>query len=431
MAFWVLCPSPFQTTSCLNAPSGPPYDELMMVMQDVDAETAAADEQSDDDKVILMKRYKQYVERCLKHTKIQEHALDISVELPAKLGGRTPDDHVEVFHISAADYISWTNTLKMMFKGQPALRPMDTGIPRIRQFLFNTPAQQNLLDSASHIGASVSAFVEKRIAMPGFARSLMSLISFVELLPFGKVLRSRGTLRAAASQAKPLKPSCNRNKELATVLAPGFRNWCLTSTKFVRQLRRALRNTINLIYQKAMNEVDESAANILIIEKAKTKLQKMRPRLQLKIQGVINEIDKTAKSSLYWATMEDERDSSIISFITESILDQFFTTLPPLYQPKRASTTSKKFAITKAPIDYLMTPVGEAIRTDLKDLLPTLEEKAVQLRNLLPGTFKLEDETVLAAFEKHSDVKDKEVDLMALYTKAVNLEAMIKTLQRL
>jgi len=507
-------------------------------MQEADNEAAAADEQGDDETVMLMSRYKQYVERRLKLAKIRERAQDISVDLAAKLGGRTDSDHVGVFHISAADYMSWIKSPKIMFKDQPALQPNDTGIPGLRQFLFNLPAQQNLNDVDTHIRAGVPAFVEKvrrvstqsdrdagfraiadefdklrgplladlvnqakavakkvfkesivkvRVDVKGYKKEVDSVLvkrwSVIPTQTFKVVLRSRGLVRPGASKSVFLKNGCDWNKHLATTLAPGFRNWCLTYNEQTHPLKKALRDSIDVIYQKAMMEIDDSAANILIIERAKSKLQKIRAKLGLKMKALMEEVEKTAKSSLYWATMEDECSNSLVSCITDGIFDQVFNARPPLHQPKRAGTTTKQKYATpvgkfqkdllaeliitpgdhfvdrtieyfeqevvtnmnrvidkhfgeistlmdhfsnilreQAPIDYPMTAVGEAIRADLKELIPTLEEKALQLQRLLPKIMKSDDETALVPIEKYSDAKDQDIDLQALYTKAVNLE---------
>ncbi|KAI4912024.1 hypothetical protein J4E90_006844 [Alternaria incomplexa] len=522
----------------LNQCTGLLYDELKRLMQEADNEAAAADEQGDDETVMLMSRYKQYVERRLKLAKIRERAQDISVDLAAKLGGRTDSDRVGVFHISAADYMSWIKSPKIMFKDQPALQPNDTGIPGLRQFLFNLPAQQNLNDVDTHIRAGVPAFVEKvrrvstqsdrdagfrtiadefdklrgplladlvnqakavakkvfkesivkvRVDVKGYKKEVDSVLvkrwSVIPTQTFKVVLRSRGLVRPGASKSVFLKNGCDWNKHLATTLAPGFRNWCLTYNEQTQPLKKALRDSIDIIYQKAMMEIDDSAANILIIERAKSKLQKIRAKLGLKMKALMEEVEKTAKSSLYWATMEDECSNSLVSCITDGIFDQVFNARPPLHQPKRAGTTTKQKYATpvgkfqkdllaelmitpgdhfvdrtieyfeqevvtnmnrvidkhfgeistlmdhfsntlreQAPIDYPMTAVGEAIRADLKELIPTLEEKALQLQRLLPKIMKSDDETALVPIEKYSDAKDQDIDLQALYTKAVNLE---------
>lgn len=126
-----------------------------------DHEAALAEDADDTEKMMVMVRYKQYLESHFKCLKINDRGKFISDDLAIKLGGRPQDPTVEVFHISAADYMTWIKAEKIMFKYQPALLPTATGVPRIRQYLYNLPAQQNLRDFSVHVNINVVAFVEK------------------------------------------------------------------------------------------------------------------------------------------------------------------------------------------------------------------------------------------------------------------------------
>lgn len=77
----------------------------------------------------------------------------------------------------------------------------------------------------------------------------------------------------------------------------------------------------------------------------------------------------------------------------------------------------------QAPIDYPMTPTGEAIRVDLGKIIPELKDKAPYLRSLLPNPMRPEEEALVPVGPKVSDTQDKNIDLDALYKASANIES--------
>ena len=74
---------------------------------------------------------------------------------------------------------------------------------------------------------------------------------------------------------------------------------------------------LTLFYSKIMHDVDESLANILVIERVRKILRRLQQRLQIKVGLLMAELLKTAKSTMVWATMEDDRENNLISCITD------------------------------------------------------------------------------------------------------------------
>jgi hypothetical protein len=105
-------------------------------------------------------KYAIYLERKLKERKIDDRAKYISKDLTSKLTDRTKTS-VEIFHVSASEYMQWIARDKIRFSDQPTLSPEKTGIPAIRQLLYSLPAQKNLDDARKHIYSTLPAFIEK------------------------------------------------------------------------------------------------------------------------------------------------------------------------------------------------------------------------------------------------------------------------------
>lgn len=328
--------------------------------------------------------------------------MDITVDLAKKLGGRRAADMPQFFHISAADYMVWIQREKTLFRDQLALTPELTGIPTIRKYFFDLPAQQNLTDYAYHINTIVPEYLEKlrRVvtqsdrdagfltiaedfdrfsdaevkdmlsATQEFSRSFskegMSKLKGDALLckrqleiklkknwfvfkgpTFNKILKSKGIVDRGSSKARGLENGCNWDKELAELLVPGFRKWYSHYCDEVTNLRAALRIHIDHVYNEAVVAMEKSLANIMVIDQVKRKWKPRRHKMRLQIENLMDEVESKAKRSLVWATMEDDRRNSLVSHITDARYEEVFAAVPKLKEGSNTNAKGKRYVMPK------------------------------------------------------------------------------------
>ncbi|ORY15215.1 hypothetical protein BCR34DRAFT_478262 [Clohesyomyces aquaticus] len=482
--------------------SGSCYDPIKARIHIADDEATQAEEDDDAVKGDQIAKYKMHLERQLKQRKIEERAADISRELAIKLQGREKDDVPSCYHLSAADYMKWIKRDKILFRDQPALSPQMTGIPSLRQFLFALPAQKNLDSYTAHINVVVPALLEnvKRVVTEcdrdvGF-RNLadefdrvrdknMKMLDFElkKLLreacdeglvkwreqcevckeqvdgklkktwfmlkgpTFNKILKGRGVVLKGTSRARGLEDGCDWNLELAGILAPGFKNWFLVQSEVLKRLRCAIPRALDAIYVKLLGTMNNSAANLGTVEKAKKKWKPFRDRVQAKISVLVDRIEESQTQLFRRGTMEDANQNSVISSITDPLFDDVFAATPeirpgngkykkyvtPRIQFKKDrmktlflepdnhfvdqvintfQTTVDKtmedlvdehlkdinelmagfssYLRDQAPITYVVSLTGKAIRSELQEILPVLHEKTKELQKLLPAVIKAE-----------------------------------------
>jgi hypothetical protein len=456
-------------------------------------------------------KYKTYLERKLKQKKVQERAKDISTDLAMKLDGRTPEQVVECFHVSASEYMTWISKDRITFKDQPALTPELTGIPAIRQFLYDLPADSNCQALRRHAISTLPAFLEKirRIVTDadrdvGFYNIADDFDLFREMAiptiitqckdhfrkmnaqnvaksygdgkPFkqhvdnllkkdwltlkapawNRIVKSRGTVPPGASKAKGLENGSDWNKDLADILAPALRKWYTCQMTEMKKTKHALRNQFDGTYNHVLYLMNKSPAGFGTIEKAKQKWTPYRLQFLAQSDILMETIEEKLRLLVRRATLEDSRQNNFIASITDDLFDEIFNSVPARktttsgkqayaspklkFQKNKlnelflgpsnhfADMAKKKFQavvdsaienildehigkiaqlLTKfsdmlrsqAPVSYTITQTGENIRADLRSVLPTLEEKATKLRDILPVTVKNEDDAEVAPCE--------------------------------
>lgn len=500
------------------------YDEIKSLIQQAETDAATAEEEGEDAKATQIGRYKLYLEHCLKTRMIEERAKDISTKFENLLRGRS-NDQVEVIHTSTADYMLWIKNDKILFKDQPALDPEGTGVPAVRRFLYNLPAPQGMLDYSFHINTAVPAFIDKlkRVVTQSdrdagfrtiaddfdnlrtrFLHDMFELIKWHYLVyskksiskikkdasayktqvenklvknwlllkspAFTRLVRNRGTVLRGVSRAKGLENGVNWNAELASILEPGFLKWHALHTEQLHNLKCALPMGMVRLYEDTVKLMNESAANLVTVEKAKNKWKPYSHRMQSKLTAMMDEMLTEEKRLLHRATLKDERENNVISSITDSIYDDVFNSSPALKatppgKPKRYVTPKLKFQkallekhfldsnahfvdkviaafqtqledkmtnlVDKhsaklsamlnefstllrehAPVDYTIDSLGESIREELEKRIPEIEHKAKELQGLLPKMIKSEDDDMAAAMDNVSERCDaKDYDL--------------------
>jgi hypothetical protein len=472
-------------------------------MQKADEDGTNAEEQDDDTKMLQINRYKTYLQCYKKAYMIKERAASISKMFGSTLQNSTYDETVDMFHTSTADYMNWIKTGKITFDRQPALSPEDTGVPAVRRFLFNLPASQNLRDYTYHIRTIVPAFIEKlkRVVTQsdrdaGFktiadefddlrGRWLGDLAKMLhwtcatyskdsvaklekdsnaykealrkhiqkrwlelKAAAFNRITKSRGHVPQGTSKAKGLESTVNWNMELAVILKPGFQKWYAVHSVQLKKLRAALPLNMDVFFHKTIALMNDSAANLITVEKAKLKFKLIQHRMKSKVIAMMDEMIAEEKRLLHRATLEDERENNIISAITDEIYDDVFAATPELkctvkgkkryvmgilkfkkerldahfltaesHFVDRVITVFKKQLDEKmngliekhfeklnamldefsnslrdhAPVDYLVNPLGEQIREQLEKHIVFIEDKAETLHGHL--TKAAEDES--------------------------------------
>ncbi|KAL1796404.1 hypothetical protein ACET3X_004944 [Alternaria dauci] len=472
--------------------SGPVYDEINIRMQKADEDGTSAEEEGDDTKILHINRYKLYLQRYKKAYMIKERAESISKILGSTLEELTYNESVEILHTSTADYMIWIKTEKIAFDRQPALSPEDTGVPAVRRFFFNLPASQNLRDYTHHISTTVPAFIEKlkRVVTQSdrdagfktiaddfddlrgrwvgdlvkmlhgtyatYSKSSVAKLekdnnaykealskyihrNWMDLKPtaFNRLVKSRGNVSKGTSKAKGLENTVNWNAELAEILKPGFQKWYAAHSEQLRKLRAALPLNMDVFFKKTISLMNNSAANLITVEKAKRKFLPIRQRMKSKVLAMMDEMIIEEKRLLHRATLEDERENNMISAITDEIYDDVFAATPELkYTAKGKKRYVKqldekmtglidkhfermnamfdefsKYLRDHAPVDYLISPLGEQVREQLEKHIVFIESKAQTLHELLPKTAAEEEGDSTANAEHINDPGEEVLDL--------------------
>jgi hypothetical protein len=221
------------------------------------------------------------------------------------------------------------------------------------------------------------------------------------------------------------------------------------------------------IHDRAMANLGKSAANLLIVDKARNRWRPYRNKLLVKVQTLIEQIARCERKTQLWATMEAQPENSLVASVTDTIYDTIFESKVPLREstskkgsnskPKAimslvqyrksemqrlmleednhiVDTLIEKFKSTfdshietfvsrffteveeilenysnwlreQAPINYPITPVGSAIRESLQELIPSLEEKMQELKELMPELPSTDTDDSQETTDFFSDVK--------------------------
>jgi hypothetical protein len=392
-----------QLTQC----SGSVYDHIKQEIIKVEDQIQEAEENDDSpEQRDLLNKYVAYLNRYMKSYKITERAKEISDTMITTKSRVWPTGEApEMFHISAASYMSWIKKEKILFSHQPALSPSQTGIPEIRRLLYNLPAQQNFEDIASHVNISVPTFIEKlkratthsdrdagfrtladdfdscvrrgailnlsaqarnnfsvrsKDSIHRLSKDTVAYKSQVEVIvkgrwlrlgpaSLGRALKMRGTVPKGTSKAAGLDAGCNWNLELANLLAPGFREWAEEHSKCMEIVKDGLAGAIIGIHNRAMANLGKSTANLLIVDKARNRWRPYKNRLLVKVKTLMEQIAKCEKRTQLWATMEAQPEDSLVASVTDTIYDAIFESKAPPKQStsKKASTSKPKGTIPR------------------------------------------------------------------------------------
>lgn len=428
--------------------------------------------------------------------------------------------------------MNWIISEKIPYDRQPALSPEDTGVPAIRRFLFNLPANQNLRAYAQMINVTVPAFIDKlkrvvsqsdrdagfqtianncdsmhefclhalseqlkqnllkasKVAMTKVKRDVSSYKLCIDervrkqwvvlsASAFNRILKSKGNVPQGTSKAKGLEKDVHWNADLAGFLKPLFIKWHAMHTSQLKYLRDALPLCMDRLFFTTIALMNDTAANLVTVEKAKLKWKSARHRLQTRAVSMIDDLMAQEKWLMNRVTLDDERENNLIAEITDSIYDEVFTSLPEvvskpgqkqryimsminfkrnllkellispeahfvdklfiLFQDRFDEMThclvDKHFAMITTylrstmkiihdhgPVDFTIDSLGEAVREVLTQHIPYIETKSKALCDLLPASLREgNDETSTDMDESLDDSSVQAHDLKYFLEKVV------------
>jgi len=300
---------------------------------------------------------------------------------------------------------------------------------------------------------------------------------------FNRVLKGKGIVPKGATQAKGLAQGRNWNQELSEIMAPGFSKWYNAHVSYMEPMEDSLRIAVDQLHNKTMTVIDDSTANIVTIEKAKAKWGPYREKIKAKMMILVTDIQKIEKRALGWAIMQYGQHNNLVGSITDDWYDDIFHAAPALkpavpgkgnkpkkqyvkpgrfqYQKNRMVShflkskdhfvdraakyfqaqfdqdmkelLDKHFADitmqltefaahlrTRAPLDYVITDEGKAIRADFKDIIPDLVKRAKSIQSMIPEPKKGNNAHPQATSSHHlADVKYDGAEFQAIYDKMV------------
>lgn len=295
---------------------------------------------------------------------------------------------------------------------------------------------------------------------------------------FNRIVKCRGVVPKGASKAKGLEEGCHWTRELAEMLAPGFNKWFNAHTSRMKIVALALHQGLDQLHHKTIISMDGSSANMVTIEKAKRKWASFRTKLLAKLMVMVDEVSKVETLMYEDATMEFGRERNLIAYVTDDLYAEVFNAVPEEKPPLPAKSGKKKptkrYVMSKikfqkkkmedlflnpenhfvdqvftkfqrklddnlnqlldnhfagieklleelsanlraeAPIDYRITQEGEAIRADLAQQIPDLEERARALQTMLPKVEEHEQETSRISSEISQDMEDADENLNSI-----------------
>jgi hypothetical protein len=272
---------------------------------------------------------------------------------------------------------------------------------------------------------------------------------------FNRILKNRGTVPQGASKARGLENGANWNKDLANILAPSFHKWASTYAEHMTPMKPAFAYAFDQLHQKVLRMMCSCAANLPTVEKAKKKWTPFHLKVQAKLIGLMEAVARVQAERLEWATMAYDRENNLVAEITDDIYTEVFHTLPALkalnpkakrqykqyvepklkfqkrklsemflhgdrhfidivinhfqgeFDKKMRSTLGEHFTgiekmsedFSKSlsdlkPINYIFTADGEAIRADVGERIPELQQKVKQLQALLPARASQVDSSI-------------------------------------
>ncbi|KZM22265.1 hypothetical protein ST47_g6610 [Ascochyta rabiei] len=372
----------------LSQYTGDNYDEITKLIQDAEQQDAQLDEDEDDEalkKKNVIEKYKSYLERILKQTKVSERAEDMTAKLAAKLQTRNAQDIPQVFHASASEYMEWIKPSRINFKNQPSLPVEMTGIPAIRQFLYSLPADQNIKDYEYHINTILPMFIEKikrtvtvserdggfltiaeafdttrkafmarllsqvkssfqsssdnsiakiQVYVPAFKEQIIELVledwNELKSAAFNRILKCRGTVPKGVSKARGLENGADWNMDLANILAPAFHKWSKTYADCLKPMKPSMAYAFDKHHKEINRVMTVSPANLPTVEKAKKKWAPFHHKVQVKLLGLMDAIARVQTTMMEWATLEFDKENNLIAHITDDIYAEVFSTVPAL-----------------------------------------------------------------------------------------------------
>lgn len=297
---------------------------------------------------------------------------------------------------------------------------------------------------------------------------------------FNRALKGRGIVPKGATQAKDFENGRNWNQELTDIIAPGINKWYNTHREHMEPMEASLRFAVAQLHSQIRKTIENSTANLVIIDKAKIKWSNYGEKMEAMMMVLMTEVAKVKKRELDLATMKFGRDDNLVSSITDGLYDDVLDAAPDLKpsvpgakKQKKQYTKPGRFQFQKnrmrshfvgakedfvdktfrtfqtrfdknieklvdehfagivgvladftthlrgqAPLDYIMTKDGLSVRAELEQQISELERQAKHLRSLVPQRVKAEDETSPSVV---TDTVDHGASFEAIYERLTKL----------
>ncbi|KAF3036845.1 hypothetical protein E8E12_007724 [Didymella heteroderae] len=296
---------------------------------------------------------------------------------------------------------------------------------------------------------------------------------------FNRILKNRGTVPQGVSKARGLENCANWNKDLASILAPSFQKWASSYAEHMRPMEPAFAYAFDQLHKKVLHMMSKSAANLPTVEKTKKKWTTFHHKVQAKVIGLMEAVARVQTERLEWATMAYDRENNLIAELTDDIYTDVFNTVPALKAPNpKAKKQYKQYVEPKLkfqkrkladmflhsdrhfvdiainhfqgefdkkmrstlgeylagierifkdfsrslsdlrPISYVLTPEGEAIRADVEERIPELEQKIDNI------DVKEDEDNLALIFETMAERKKAEDSTGRRQTKRIKQEPL-------
>lgn len=112
---------------------------------------------------------------------------------------------------------------------------------------------------------------------------------------FRKIITCKGVVLKGVSKAKDLQNGCNWNQDIGAITAPGFNKFRAFHAKQMQTMAVALSSTFYRAYCQTIKAMENSSANLVVIDKAKKKWRTVYPKMEAKLSVAMKKIDKIGK----------------------------------------------------------------------------------------------------------------------------------------
>lgn len=405
-------------------------DDIKSQLEDIENMAMTATDDGDEEQEVenlrrrsRLENYDTYLTRQLLCLKITERKRSIDSDYAVNRfsdvigNAQQPDQHndqhkLRMFHTSVPEYMKLTARDFIPFKAQSSLSPELTGVPAIRKYLFNIPADSNLRDLRNHVYTEVNCcldnidrvvYTENRsegfqilaaeiktkkdafmvdvasglkksfkdaseiindMTAPEMAVYRQNIDTLIEdywlksytYATFNKIMKQKGYVLKGTSKAPALKEGCNLNQELSLTLDDLLNDWRSRQRRMNETLRETLPKFFNELFDSVMDTIHHSKSDVSAIAMTKRKWAPYQARLLTQVDILLANL-KEAQIWLYnRALMKDVSQLGPVAYVTLKLYDEVYTAVAPLKHPsdpKRKQRKVGRYQFQKQTLEHL------------------------------------------------------------------------------